>query len=73
MAANGTYSSVRIYQSKMHLYHLILQVNFQFIFAHHASRVITNHASEKSNQPLFLYLAFQDTHGPLQVDLILYI
>ena len=37
-----------------------------FIFADHASSLIRDHAANSSERPLFLYLPFQDTHGPLQ-------
>ena len=37
-----------------------------YIFADHASSLIHDHAANSSKQPLFLYLPFQDTHGPLQ-------
>ena len=41
--------------------------NFQFAFGFRVVDVIEDHVANHSDKPFFIYLPFQDVHGPLQV------
>ena len=38
-----------------------------YTFVDEATRVITTHAAKKTDQPLFMFIAFQNNHPPLEV------
>ena len=51
------------YCEKLHFQSL----SFQFLVAERATRIIKDHAENHFEDPLFMYLPFQNVHSPLQV------
>ena len=40
---------------------------FQFAFGFRVVDILEDHVANHSDKPFFIYLPFQDVHGPLQV------